>query len=266
MSKSKLLVDFDGTLTIADSSIGSFKKSFEEEFVRATGINPARLHRLLETATRRILEDPSKGWERNGVVVAPATADPYVLNTITHQDVCDGLGISRTERDKLLDICFRKAYSGNSVEFREGIERFLEDVQGRYDVAVITNSTTGRVQRELGEIGFSHIPVFGDAQKYTINHENDEVPESVDLPDFPRPVMLRRENYLNILRNIGFPPKDTTVLGDIYEMDLALPDYLGMNLMQFAGERALLYEVSYMQDHPRGSIVKTLQEAQEILV
>ena len=266
MSKKKLLVDFDGTLTITDSSIGSFQKSFEEEFIKETGINPDRLHRFVEVATRRILEDPSRGWERNGVIVAPAIVDQYVLNTTIHQDVCNELELSKTERDKLIDICFRKAYSKNSVEFRKGIEQFLESTQRHYDMAIITNSTTRHVQRELGKIGFPNIPVFGDAQKYTINHENDEVPESVNLPGFPRPVMLRRENYLNILRERGSPLEDTTVLGDIYEMDLALPDYLGMNLIQFVGEHALLYEISYMQDHPRGSIVRTLQEALDILI
>lgn len=266
MVKNKLLVDFDGTMTALDSSFVSYQRSFEEEFARVTGIKLDRLHGLLEVATRRILEDPSRGWERNGVVIAPATSDPYILNTIACQDVCDRLGISRTDRDEIIDNCFRNAYSGNSVEFKEGIERFLENVQSRYDVSVITNSATEHVQRELGEIGFSHIPVLGDAQKYTVNQENDEVPRSIELPGFPRPVMLRRETYLNILRDKGSPPENTTVMGDIYEMDLALPDYLGMHLMQFVGERTPLYEVSYMRDHPRGSIVRTLQEALELLV
>jgi len=266
MGKNKLLIDFDGSVTILDSSFDSFQKSFEGEFVGATGINPDKLHGLLGVAKRRIIEDPSRGWERNGVVVAPATADPYILNTIAHQDVCDGLGLSKTNRDEILDNCFRNAYSRNSVEFKEGIEQFLENVQKRYEVSFITNSPTEHVQRELGEIGFSHIPVFGGAQKYTVNQENDEVPRSIALPGFPRPVMLRRETYLNILKDRGSPPENTTVLGDIYEMDLALPDYLGMNLVQFFGEHTPLYELSYMKDHPRGSIVETLQEAQDLLV
>jgi FMN phosphatase YigB (HAD superfamily) len=266
MKREKLVLDHDGTLTDVVKNYGLYREEYGRIFTTLTGTEPERLQELMEAARSKIVTDPSRGWLNNGVVVAPATADPYILHLTIFQEICDGLGMSVESRDNVLNECFKRAYATTPTTFREEIGTFLNNVQGRYDTFVVTNAATDHVRNGLERIGFSNIPVIGDARKYVVDQSWDGVPLLVQPDGFPRPVMLRRKDYSEVLAGIGASPEDTTVVGDIYELDLALPDHLEMKIVQIVnGGLTPEHEIDYMRAHPRGSLVEGLEGVQDVL-
>lgn len=264
MIRQKLVLDFDGTLTDVDRNFPLYSKEYARMFSDERGLDYNNLNDLVDEAKNRIRRDPSRGWVHNGIIVAPATADPMVLHLTAYQDVCDQLAIPVDERDKLLDRCFKTAYAKCPTTFRDGIEDFLSGVQKRYDVRVVTNSSTAHVKNALEEIGFKDIEVFGDARKYVVDQDWSEVPKSKNLEGSPRAVLLRRRHYANVLDLIGTTPEDIA-MGDIYELDLALPEHRGMRIIQMGKDYTPGYEVKHMTSHPRGKLVRSLEEAGEAL-
>ena len=73
------------------------------------------------------------------------------------------------------------------------------------------------------------------------------MPESIQFDGLlPRPVYLRRGKYYEALRDIwnqtGTGPESTLVAGDIYELDLALPIELGLQVHLVTGPTTASYE------------------------
>ncbi len=141
----------------------------------------------------------------------------------------------------------------------------MQEVQKKYETHVITNSSTDHVAKELQKVGFPEERVIGNARKFVIDQEWNQMHEAVKIPGFPRPVMLRRKDYWNVLQKLGTSHRGTTVLGDIYEMDLALPDYLGMRIIKMSNSPELIHEDNYLKENPRGAVVTDLEEARNIL-
>ena len=266
MTKPKLILDFDGTLTDVDKNFHIYEARFAEVFSEDRGISRQEISALLEDAKNKIKSDPLRGWEKNGVIVAPAIVDPFVFNAVAYQDICQNMGVEPEVRDGLLQQCYREAYKILPTTFREGIESFFSEVEERYDPFVVTNSDPNHVARELESIGLKDVRVIGDAKKFLVDQNWNEVPVSMQPQGFPRAVMLRKAHYARALANIGAQPQDTTVMGDIYELDLALPDYLRMKTVLMVKDCTPDYEIAHVSKNPRGQIVRNLQEAKRVLL
>ncbi len=266
MAKPKLILDYDGTLTDVKANFSEYKERFKNIFSSITEIPLSKLNRIEEVVRKEVEKDPTRGWENNGAIVAPALTDPYMLNVTVYQGICSKLKMSVEERDNLLGMCYKEAYSASSTTFKNGLDEFLHDVQDKYDVSVVTNSSKKNVAKDLEGVDFPSNLVFGGARKYVLDQDWQEIPISTQPPDFPRPVMLRRKNYFQVLKRLEASHLDTTVLGDIYEIDLALPDYLGLEIVHMTNESTPSYETDYINKHPNGSVVKDLEEAREVLL
>ena len=135
---------------------------------------------------------------------------------------------------------------------------------------IVTNSGTGHVQekvRKLGGVDWLVDRVRGNARKFVVDAGFADVPEAMTLPGLDRPVLLRRRHYHDLLdglrRDAGAEWSDVWVVGDIFELDLALPFARGANVVLVANERTPPWEVGFSA--PRLSVVRSLTEARALL-
>lgn len=242
--KKKIILDFDGTLTDTNKEAKPYLEKFIALFSEQTGYQVSRLDEQVEERRGEILKDPHRGWEVNGKIVAPAHADPYVLNYTIYMELMDKYDIDKCynlpptiqEKEAFLSSLFHECYPFADTVFKPGAKEFLERVSCEYDVVIVTNSKMDAVQNKLAKLGKFDIPIIGNAQKYLVDDAFVELPEFIEIQGLPRPVLLRRKAYKVVLDDLmeeGFTPENTTVIGDIFELDLALPNYLGYRTVLF---------------------------------
>lgn len=260
----RLIFDYDGTLTDTASHAQPYHERFGQVIQERLGLTEQEMTLLEEKAREDIRTKPELGWKVNEVVIAPATADPYVFTASIYQQIIDSLGTERNPAD-LIFAAHHAAYANLSPTFREGAGDLLEDALNSGEVTIVTNSGTEDVRRQLANYGFSQVPVIGNAQKFMTQKDWEGVQETIQPQGFPRPVHLRKQNYARILKELGADSGDTTVVGDIYELDLALPDFLGMHIVQVANGYTPEHEVAYLRQHPKGHHAHNLMEVREIL-
>lgn len=267
-----VISDFDGTLTDTEKEAVPCIAKWHQLFCEMTNTPPSYLMYEFEKERKEILSDPKSGWNNNGFIVAQATADPYVLTTTIYQSLIKKLGDNdmhrnntgfhipsdQKSRDEMLTKIFHESYKHSSIEFRPGAKQFLDELIGKYGVVIVTNSKTDSVEKKLKTLADYSLPIIGNAKKYVIEPALTEIPESVDLEGFPRPVLLRRRNYKEILDK--YNPETTVVVGDIYELDLALPEFLGFKVIQITTDNTSMYEIDYHRIKPDNLYAKDYNE------
>jgi phosphoglycolate phosphatase-like HAD superfamily hydrolase len=253
-----VVLDFDGTFTdvVAEGApyVEHFRRRLSEMIGRDVedGEWEREEARVLESA-----EEP--GWEVGGRVVAPATADPYLLSNFVARRLCDRLGVlpDLVERAELLNVLYREAYARAGVAFKPEAKEVLEALLDTgLPVHVVTNAHTDTVEAKLTKLaprGRERLRVSGDARKFLIeplaepDARFDALPEAAWVEGaLRRPLYLRRGHYYQALRRIwrdtGTSPETTLVAGDIFELDLAMPAALGAQVQFVTRANALDYE------------------------
>lgn len=275
MMNKKLILDFDGTLTDIKAEAEPMLAKWHDLFAEQLGVPLDDLLRAVEKGRHDVLADPASGWAINGKVVAPASVDPYVCNTAIYQSLLQGIRKREIlpgavipwaphEDSSSLQPLFRQAYPYAATVFKESAKAFLDEVKQSYDVFIVTNSGTEDVKRKLSALGEDDLSVIGNAKKYVIDETLEDVPRSIRPDGFPRPVLLRRKQYHAILEQCGCSPSDTLVFGDIYELDLSLPQALGYPVVLAANESTPPYERDYLATVKNAAIADSLEEALEL--
>ena len=263
-----ILLDFDGTLTDVEEEAKPFLVEWNILLSQATGIPASTLLEGTEKVKSEVLSDPNwYGWKVNGHIVAPATADPYVLATTLYQILFDriekngsyDISSFQRSRDQTMKGIFKEAYKKAGTAFVEGAKDFLDALLRYFSVRIVTNSGTDSVKAKLQKLGDYSIQVIGDAKKYVVADQCDGVLESMQLKGLERPVFLRRPQYKRILDQ--FDPKETAVVGDIYELDLALPEHMGFTVVQISTPNTPSYEIAHHEGRPRNFFARNYSEA-----
>jgi phosphoglycolate phosphatase-like HAD superfamily hydrolase len=273
-----VVLDFDGTFTDVVAEGAPFVRHFKRHLAKLL----EREEEVMEAAWREeeaavLAGAHAFGWDVGGRVVAPATADPYLLSNCVARQLMSRYGVlpDPARRHEALQALYREAYKLTGTAFKPEAKEVLEALLATgLPVWVVTNAHTDLVDAKLDRLapkGRERLKVKGDARKYLI-----EDPEPTDarfsvLPEvitfdglLPRPVYLRRGRYYEALRTIwdetGTGPESTLVAGDIYELDLALPAALGAHVQFVARDNALSYELKAMEQlGPRGGVHKSLR-------
>jgi FMN phosphatase YigB (HAD superfamily) len=244
-----IVLDFDGTFTDVDREAVPFVESFPR--LMADLVGAERLNGLWDRAIAEVKAQPHVyGWIFDGKVVAPGDADPYILATAAANRVFEALGLVRDSRLRggVTQLLYQQAYQHTLPVFRAHAAEVMKDLLGRgLAVFVVSNSDSAAVRRKIETLGFpvltpdaapraGHIQVFGDARKFAVEEllvgdpVFDALPVQADIGG-PRQVFVRRGAYFRVLRDIwarsGTDAASTLVCGDIYELDLALPQALG---------------------------------------
>lgn len=248
-----VVLDFDGTLTDVWKEALPFSSVYKEKLRKFLDISHDQLEKRFSDAVKTIRANPGKyGWENNGLIVAPATVDPYIL----HRSVAKLLIALTSEQ---LDQMFTESYQHTDTIFRPSAKRLLSFLRDTGTCIIVTNSDPQIIEKKLITLlGKNHgLSIRGFAKKYDLDPTWNEVPETIQPKGFPRPVYLRRKAYGNILQRIGHVD---LVIGDIYDLDLALPEALGIPTILIATKETPLWETAYYKRHPTGVAVTNLDD------
>jgi hypothetical protein len=272
-----LVLDFDGTMTDAEAEGAPFTRGYLDDVAALVG-RPAGDPEILALAAEveaELARSPGEHpftWD--GKVVAPASVDPYLRMVPVAGRIFDRFHAFTVpdERGRLLrSILYKYNYEKTRPVFRSGARAALAAIRGR-DAHVVTNSGTAHVARKLhaldegtGEAAWLAERVHGDAGKFVVDETWDEVPSELRIPGLARPVLVRRKSYHDVLRRLcGGRWSELVVIGDIFELDLALPLVLGARVGLVASAFTPPYERAYVASHPRGRVVEALGEIPEL--
>jgi hypothetical protein len=180
---------------------------------------------------------------------------------------------SPEDRARLLGgVLYRYNYAktlGHPV-FRSGAGDVLRTLAGTH-AWIVTNSDTHAVaskiaalDREVSGVAWLTSRVRGHARKFDVDDTWTDAPSELPVPGLERPVLLRRRAYHEILREllagVGASFTDLVVIGDIFELDLALPLALGARIGLVASAHTPPYERAFVEAHPRGRVIESLAE------
>lgn len=273
-----LVLDFDGTMTDAEAEGRPFVEGYLEDLGALTG-RPAGDPEIAAIAAQveaEIAADPAAHpflWM--GRAVAPATVDPYLRMVPIAHRILDRFGAipGAADRGRLLgSVLYKYNYAktlGRPV-FRSGAGDVLRALGGT-ESWIVTNSDThavaGKVaalDREAPGVAWLTSRVRGHARKFDVDDAWDGVAAELALPGLDRPVLLRRRDYHAILKAVvdaaGASFSDLVVVGDIFELDLAMPLSLGARVGLVASERTPGYERAFVDSHPRGRLITDLAQ------
>lgn len=282
MKIENIILDFDGTITNLEEEASPMLKKWNELFSEKTGFPYEKLKEEISEISEKVKNDSSQGWKDNntGEIVTRADADPYTFQTVTYQNLIKKIeeneelekyNIPKTGKEQfdfLVDI-FKKSQPYAQTSFREGekaTRQFLDELTKNYNVSIITNSEKDPVVNKLVRLGGGIFPldIKESAKKYKLDNSMEEVPEKHNFSHFPRPVALRRKMYKDkideLKNNKGFKPENTSVIGDIFEFDLALPEYLGYNIVQVRTPNIKDYEIKHHKDSKNNFYAKNYQQ------
>lgn len=272
------VLDFDGTVTDAEQEGKPYVAGYTEDLCLLTGKKADEVIPVLQNAEAEIAADPgNNGWLYNGIIVAPATVDPYLRMREIARRVFNHFGAfsNQSDRDRLLDFLYTNNYSLSGVAFKEGAEQMLRDLSNvpSLELRIITNSHTEGVCNKIrtldvgGSIFVQNLCrlVIGNAKKYAIDNRLQAVAESMSLPGLSRPVYLRRLKYFEVLEDVcqthNIKWEDVTVVGDIFELDLALPFALGARIGLVVNQFTPQYEMDFIKANPgRATLIHSLSE------
>lgn len=273
-----VVLDFDGTFTDVDLESAPFEPAFRAALSDLLGRDVTD---DWEAERARILANPNAfGWEYDGKVVAPATADPYLVGTATVQGLLNRAALLRnpvvrsTVTHALYQIAYERTLTAFKPEAKEVLEALLDT---GIPVHVVTNSNTDAVSKKIDQLGLAKrksLEVVGDAKKYWVTETKAPDATFLALPAYERgeglkrPIYVRRGCYYDILRKLWSDtksrPESTLVVGDIYELDLALPAALGAKIALVKRKEPLAYELERTRAHG-GKAIDSLREVLPML-
>lgn len=292
MALNKLVVfDFDGTLTNVEVEAVPCVNYQLELVAKLLGQPPMDVIVRASEITRDLMNDPGRtDWmyaDAKGILraVAPAMVDPLLRVKPVIEALLAGYDLHKEFMQNLSQVLYELGYPKCEIRFRPHARDLLEAVARSADLSIITNSGTEAVENKLGHLfaprkheavdDFNPLAlvdafrdrVQGGAKKYFTDPDFDLVPESLDVPGHLRPVLLRRPRYFDALdtameRSGVQSWEDVTVIGDIFELDLALPMAMGARVGLLAGPYTPPYEIEFLKNHPRGAVLQDLKEAE----
>jgi FMN phosphatase YigB (HAD superfamily) len=265
-----VVFDFDGTFTRVDEEAEPFVAAFRRELAEYVGRE--RIERW-DAVLRTIEDAPERfGWEYEGVIVAPAHADPYIRCTTIGQVLLAEEGIAGGRQREVLEGLFKRCYPLTRTVFREDAKFVLEVLLGSgMPVFVISNSATDHVRAKIEALeprGKSMLRIYGNARKFVVckpeksNPEFESLPSEMYVPGLERPLLLHRGYYFDALKKVwdetGARPERTLVCGDIFELDLAMPARLGTQVHLVARPGTPDYELRAARTSPGGGTSQEL--------
>lgn len=283
-----LILDFDGTLTDVEEEGIPFTEGYLRDLCALTGAPLDQVTELHARFKAAVLADPTRhAWTMNGLAVAPATVDPYLRIKPVAGMILDELGVAlptRFRESLFTHILYRDNYALTETCFRDGApELLLELFQAAADVYVLTNSEKNAVVGKLHRFSFQIADdygsqtadnffnfwrdrVFGGAKKYVVDNNGDSGTAKLEfrLPGLDRPVYCKRPDYFDVLKGLvldrGLVWADALVVGDIFELDLALPLILGANVALMRSAMTPPYELDFLERRVNARVLDNVSQ------
>ena len=271
-----LILDFDGTVTDAEAEGRPFRDGYLEDLALLCGLEPGdpAIGKLADDVEAELAQSPAAHpflWL--GRAVAPATVDPYLRMVPIANRILDRYHVLQNAEDRarlLSTVIYKYNYQktlGHPV-FRPGAAAMLAALD-RTRTWIVTNSDTRAVASKIAALGDPHVQwlasrVRGFARKFDIDDAWAGAPRELAVPGLDRPVLLRRRAYHAILSEVLAEAQTTfdelVVVGDIFELDLALPLSLGARVGLVTSPRTPAYERAFVTANPRAKLIEDLAE------
>lgn len=269
----QLVLDFDGTMTDAEVEGAPFTQGYLEDLALLVGrdADDAEIAQVAAAARARIESDSEAAFEWMGRKVAPSRVDPYLRIVPIGMAILDHFGAFPRLEDRsalLSRILYKYNYAKSGIAPRAGARELLVSLAGT-DTWVVTNSYTEHVQRKIevidggrGDLAWLVPRVRGNASKFEVDDAWLGAPPNLHIDGLGRPVLLRRRQYHAVLAELlaGRAFSELTVVGDIFELDLAMPLALGARIGLVAGSQTPRHEIAFVENHPRGRVLRSLDE------
>ncbi len=283
-----LILDFDGTLTDVEEEGVPFTEGYLRDLAALTGSSLEQIRELHARFQAEILGDPTRyAWVMNGLAVAPATVDPYLRIKPIAAMILDELGIvlpTRFRENLFSDILYRDNYRLTRTAFRAGAVELLTEVfTQEMPAAIVTNSHTDAVLSKLLVLaglysskdealfaerlfGFWRERVYGGAKKYVVDNNGDSGTTKLEfkLSGLDRPIFCKRPHYFDLLQRLrserGLVWADFLVVGDIFELDLALPLILGANVALMRSPTTPSYEIDFLGTRVNARVLDSISQ------
>ena len=270
-----IVLDFDGTMTDAEAEGAPFREGYLADLATLAGVarDEPRFAAIVAEVEGHLASAPeAHPFRWKGKAVAPASVDPYLRMVPIADAIFDAFGLfeDRVVRGRLTGgVLYKHNYQltmGRPV-FREGAAAVLRALAGT-ETFVVTNSHTRAVADKIdmldraagGGVAWLGARVHGDAQKFEIDDAWDAVPTSLPIPGLvAREVLLRRRCYhdrlATLLAGAGASWADLVVIGDIFELDLALPLAMGARVGLVVSPHTPRYEIDFVAAQPRARVL-----------
>jgi phosphoglycolate phosphatase-like HAD superfamily hydrolase len=276
-----LVLDFDGTMTDAEAEGAPFITGYLEDLEALVGAETDAQRAQVRAIVDEVLAELATHPERHpfrwkGKAVAPASVDPYLRMVPIADRVFDRFDAfaNRVDRGRLTGgVLYKHNYArtkGHPV-FRPGAAEVIAALAGS-ETFVVTNSHTESVADKIRMLDAQHPGcawladrVVGNAQKFEVDDGWDGVPAELVVPGLStRNVLLRRRRYHDRLETVldaaGATFADLIVVGDIFELDLALPLAVGARVGLVTSPHTPAYETAFVDAQPRGTVLTDLRD------
>lgn len=285
MAPTVIVLDFDGTITDAEAEGTPFRASYLADLAALVGatVDEPRFAAIVAQVEAELTDSPEAHpflWK--GKAVAPAAVDPYLRMVPIADAIFDSYGVlaDRTLRGRLTgEVLYKHNYAltkGLPV-FRRGAADVLRTLAPT-ETFIVSNSPSAVIADKLhqldrhagGGVAWLENRVRGDAHKFEVDDDWAAVPVSLPVPGLTtREVLLRRHRYHDrlaaLLATVGATWTDLVVIGDIFELDLALPLVLGARVGLVASRHTPRYERDFVAAQPRARVLERLAEIPDFI-
>ena len=264
-----VLCDLDGTIIDPHRGAPSYEDSAYQFISRKIGVPRNELDARMQLLKEHVLSNQEiYGWKINGLIVSPP-ADFIIVNQAAAELLVTQLSEEKSrflslpkekEMDEFINEIFKNGASGMKTFFREGAGEFVKKLSQEGRFAIVTNSSTERATEKIKElVGENEIPIYGGAKKMVVdvNWEEGGIPLSQKPDGFPVTEYLRRPKYFAILNE----RKPQVVIGDIRQLDLILPEFMGIYTALALSKYTPSWEIPH---HTNNKNSVTFNEFQEL--
>ncbi len=268
------ILDFDGTVTNVEEEGRGFIEGYYQDVAKLLGLTVAQVTQEVEDYLVKARQRPDVyGFKAGGQIVAPDIVDPYLRTGSAARDMIIRFrpGYSDAELDAIRDQLYRSNYAKTGVAFKPDALEVLKALKDKVThLYIVTNSGTDAVKRKIETLGNTKgsnqldwlLPyVVGDAKKFILGDVPENIPTELRLPGLDRPVFTNRMHYyktLDGIRDRHGKKLPWSVIGDIFELDLATPLVDGARVALVTGEFTPQYEVDFVNSHPRARRIDNL--------
>lgn len=287
-----LVLDFDGNLTDAEREGEPFVDGYLKDLKVLLGLQSDEFTRLVVEARKHIAAHlETDGWCVDGEIVAPPNVDPYIRTNTIGRRLLKTVVTDRRLREAIQQVLYSHNYRLTIDSFKPwAIELLIALSQRHHRTFIVTNSSTDNVVGKINRGLLMGVPLCVDGARQieeamawwrdrVIGHARKfdprPIPSRVHLPKvpvrtrfegFPRYTLILRPHYLLTLdtltkgKKIPFNWGRMVVVGDIFELDLALPLVLGCHIGLMANEHTPPWEVEFVRSHERGRVLGSVNE------
>lgn len=261
--------DFDGTLTDNQAVAEQYFQAYTAAMAADLNIPVSDARARMTAAQQQVMNKPAQyGWQIDGQTVA-SVGDHMILARVAAEIVLDAVGPLEGNFEHMRRY-FEIASEGSGSVFRPGTGEYIRTLSRLGRLVIVSNSGTEIVSHKLDRaFPDIEIEIIGGAKKYQL----EPLPVSIKMPAsmqpeaFPRPVLLQRGFYYQALEKAADPQplqSIAAVIGDVFELDLALPAALGLPIAMLTTPYTPPWEIPYVKKH--GFVGQNLYQVTEWLV